>query len=122
MHTLPANAEEVYIHNSENNSECRFFLRTDRLTLFFQYLMANRLPETPRSVMPGISGPAHYALDCLFFGPKPPRFPAHDLLTWVGNRLKEDRQEAATNAEIEDALGQWAGTVTQLLADGSERA
>jgi hypothetical protein len=72
--------------------------------------------------MPGISGAAHYGLDCIFFGPKAPRFPAHDILAWLRDRIKEDRQHTATIAEVEDALGQWAGTVTQLLADGTERA
>lgn len=77
--------------------------------------------------MPGISGAAHYGLDCIFFGPKPPRFPAHDILSWFRERLIADGVELLYTSvpsvpEIEDALGKWAGTVTQLLADGSERA
>ena len=115
MRTLPANAEEVSIRNSENNSDATFTLRTDRLASFFQYLATNHTSLTP-SAMPGISGPAHYALDCIFFGPRPPRFPARDILTFLGER------GGATAPEVEDALGKWAGTVTQLLADGSERA
>src|SRR5271163_2368330 len=126
MRTFPAiaesaqqYAEEVSIRNSENNSDVYFKLRTDRLESFFQFLMANRTPPSAVSAMPGISGPAHYALDCIFFGPKPPRFPARDILAYLGSRCDD---EAITPQEIEDALGKWAGTVTQLLADGSERA
>src|SRR5271154_5519593 len=123
MRTFPAiaesaqqYAEEVSIRNSENNSDVYFKLRIDRLESFFQFLMANRTPPSAASAMPGISGPAHYALDCIFFGPKPPRFPARDILAFLGER------GGATAPEVEDALGKWAGTVTQLLADGSERA
>jgi hypothetical protein len=112
-------AEEVSIRNSENNSDVFFKLRTDRLESFFQFLMANRTPPSSASAMPGISGPAHYALDCIFFGPKPPRFPARDILAFLRD-CSDD--ETVTSQEIEDALGRWAGTVTQLLADGSERA
>jgi len=126
MRTFPAiaesaqqYAEEVSIRNSENNSDVYFKLRTDRLESFFQFLMANRTPPSTVSAMPGISGPAHYALDCIFFGPKPPRFPARDILAYLKSRCDD---EAITPQEIEDALAKWAGTVTQLLADGSERA
>jgi hypothetical protein len=118
MQTLPANAEEVRIHNSENNTEYYFVLRTDRLVSFFQYLTANRASGTP-SVMPGISGAAAYGLDCIFFGPKPPRFPARDILAWLTGRQEDP---TVSVQEVEDALGRWAGTVTQLLADGTERA
>ena len=125
MRTLPANAEEVSIRNSENNSDVGFTLRADRLDSFFQYLRANRLTFTP-SVMPGISGPAHYALDCIFFGPKPPRFPARDILQYLHDRHDSESKilysDCPSVGEIETALGQWAGTVTQLLADGSDRA
>src|SRR5277367_6046485 len=133
MRTLPAiaatalpYAEEVSIRNSENNSDVSFKLRTDRLESFFQYLMANRTPPSAVSAMPGISGSAHYGLDCIFFGPKPPRFPARDILQYLHDRHDSESKilysDCPSVGEIETALGQWAGTVTQLLADGSDRA
>jgi len=130
MRTLPANAEEVTIHNSENLSGYCFTLRTDRLASFFQYIAANRASASPQqNAMPGIGGAAVYGLDCIFFGPKPPRFPALDILRWLRDRLVADpiTVQHMENIdlqvhEVEDALGRWAGTVSQLLADGSERA
>ena len=56
MRTLPENAEEVRILNTENNTFYYFTLRKDRLTAFFQYLKENRSSGYPASIMPGISG------------------------------------------------------------------
>lgn len=124
MQTLPDNAEEVRVLNSENNTHYYFRVRKDRLSDFYRYLMGNRCSGMPASVMPGISGAAHYGLDCIFFGPKPPRFPAKDILDWVRDQQKEMLGEypnpTVTSQEIEEALGKWAATVPQLLADGSE--
>jgi hypothetical protein len=127
VRTLPENAEEVRILNTENNTFYYFTLRTDRLSAFFQYLKENRSSGYPASTMPGISGPAMYALDCIFFGPKPSRFPAKDILDWLRSQQKEQLggeylNPTVTSQEIEAVLGQWAGTVSQLLADGSDRA
>jgi len=126
MQTTVPNTEEVRILNSENNTHYFFNIRKDRLVDFYKFLTANRSAGHPASVMPGISGAAHYGLDCLFFGPKPGRFPAKDILDWIRSQqlaqLGEYPNPTITSQEIEDALGKWAGTVTQLLADGSERA
>ena len=126
MQTIIPNSEEVRILNSENNTHYFFTIRKDRLAAFYTYLMANRSAGHPASVMPGISGAAHYGLDCLFFGPKPGRFPAKDILDWIRSQqlaqLGEYPNPTITSQEIEDALGKWAATVPQLLADGSERA
>lgn len=126
MRTLPDNAEEVRIHNSENNSDYYFTLRKDRLMSFYQFLIANRASGYPQSTMPGISGAAHFGLDCIFFGPRPPRFPAHDILNFLRSEQKtylgEYPNPTVTAQEIEFVLGKWAETVSQLLADGSERA
>jgi hypothetical protein len=126
VRTLPDNAEEVRILNSENQTFYFFTLRKDRLTAFFQYLKENRSSGQPASSMPGVSGPAVYGLDCIFFGPKPSRFPAQDILDWLRNQQKEQLGDypnpTITSQEVEHVLGQWAGTVTQLLADGSDRA
>jgi hypothetical protein len=125
MQTTVPNTEEVRIINSDNNTYYYFSLRKDRLADFFVYLMAHRNAGQPASVMPGISGPAHYALDCLFFGPKPTRFPAKDILDWIRNQqlaqLGAHPNPTISSQEVEYALGQWAGTVTQLLADGSDK-
>lgn len=126
MRTLPENAEEVRITNTENNTQYYFTLRKDRLTAFYQYLLENRASGLPQSTMPGISGAAAYGLDCIFFGPKPARFPAHDILAFLRSEQKaylgEYPNPTVTTQEIELVLGQWASTVPQLLADGSERA
>jgi len=126
VRTLPENAEEVRILNNENNTFYYFTLRKDRLAAFFQYQKENRSSGYPASIMPGISGPAMYGLDCIFFGPKPARFPAKDILDWLRGQQKEQLGEylnpTITTQEIEASLGQWAGTVSQLLADGSDRA
>jgi hypothetical protein len=126
MPTLPENAEEVRVLNSENNTHYWFQVRKDRLSDFYRYLMANRASGMPASVMPGISGAAHYGLDCIFFGPKPNRFPARDILDWIRDQQKpvlgEYPNPTVTSQEVEEALGKWAATVPQLLADGSERA
>jgi hypothetical protein len=126
MQTTVPNTEEVRILNSENNTHYYFNLRKDRLADFYKFLAANRSSGFPASVMPGISGAAHYGLDCLFFGPKPGRFPAKDILDWIRGQqlaqLGEYPNPTITSQEIEDALGKWAATVPQLLADGSERA
>jgi hypothetical protein len=126
MQTTVPNTEEVRILNTENNSHYSFTIRTDRLADFYKFLMSNRSSGFPASVMPGISGPAHYGLDCLFFGPKPGRFPAKDILDWIRSQqlsqLGEYPNPTITTQEIEDALGKWAATVPQLLADGSDRA
>ena|SRR5277367_6177859 len=126
MSTLPENAEEVRILNSENNTHYFFRVRSDRLGEFYCYLMGNRSSGQPASVMPGISGAAHYGLDCIFFGPKPARFPAKDILDWIRGQQKailgEFPNPTITSQEIEEVLGKWAATVPQLLADGSERA
>ena len=57
---------------------------------------------------------------------KPARFPAKDILDWLRSLQKEQLGEylnpTITTQEIEAALGQWASTVSQLLADGSDRA
>lgn len=126
MQTSVPNSEEVRILNSENNTHYFFKIRTDRLAALFTFLMANRSSGFPASIMPGISGAAAYGLDCLFFGPKPGRFPAKDILDWIRSQqlaqLGEYPNPTITTQEIEDALGKWASTVPQLLADGSERA
>lgn len=126
MTTKHEQAEEVRILNSENNTFYYFTLRKDRLAAFYQFLSENRSSGQPASVMPGISGAAHYGLDCIFFGPKTPRFPANDILVFLCNQQKEQLGDfpnpTVTTQEIEDALGKWAATVPQLLADGSERA
>jgi hypothetical protein len=120
------NAEEVRILNSENQTYYYFTLRRDRLAAFYAYLMANRRITLPASGMPGISGPAMFGLDCIFFGSKPSRFPAKDILDWLRDQqlviLGSFPNPTITSGEIEAVLGQWAGTVTQLLADGTERA
>ena len=125
MPTLPENAEEVRILNSENNTHYWFRVRRDRLGEFYCYLMGNRSAGQPASVMPGISGAAHYGLDCIFFGPKAGRFPARDILDWIRDQQKDILGEypnpTVTSQEVEEALGKWAATVTQLLADGSDR-
>jgi hypothetical protein len=126
MQTTIPNSEEVRILNSENNTHYFFTLRKDRLADFYKFLMANRSSGHPASVMPGISGAAHYGLDCIFFGPKPGRFPAKDILDFLRSQqlaqLGEFPNPTITSQEIEDALGKWAATVPQLLADGSDRA
>src|SRR5271155_5335793 len=125
MQTTVPNTEEVRILNSENNTHYFFNIRKDRLAELFKYVIANRSSGQPASVMPGISGAAHYGLDCLFFGPKS-RFPARDILDWIRSQQLEQLGEypnpTITSQEIEEALGKWAATVPQLLADGSERA
>jgi len=126
MQTTVPNTEEVRILNTENNTHYFFYIRTDRLAEFYKFLMANRNAGQPQSVMPGISGAAAYGLDCLFFGPKPGRFPAKDILDWIRSQqlaqLGEYPNPTVSSQEIEFALGKWAETVPQLLADGSERA
>lgn len=128
MRTLPENAKEVRVHNSENHTDYYFTLRADRLTAFYQYLLENRSISTGQnaSAMPGISGAAHYGLECIFFGPKFPRFPAQDILVFLRDSQKEYLGEypnpTVTTQEIEHVLGQWAGTVSQLLANGSDQA
>lgn len=122
--TVP-NATEVRIENSENHTHYYFTLRKDRLASFYQYLLENRAAALPQSAMPGISGAAAFGLDAIFFGPKPSRFPAQDILVYLRdeqkNYLGEYPNPTVTVQEIEHVLGQWAGTVSQLLADGSER-
>jgi hypothetical protein len=129
MITENPNAEEVRILNSENNTHYYFRLRKDRIKAFFDFALAHRAvrvtPSSAPAAMPGISGAAHYGLDCIFFGPKPSRFPAQDILNWIQHEFNtgwSGHSPNFTTAEIEDALGRWAGTVSQLLADGSERA
>lgn len=127
MNTLPDTVAEVRILNSENKTHYYFTLRKDRIVAFYQYLLENRAPEaSSTNAMPGISGSAHFGLDCIFFGAKSPRFPAKDILTFLRDEQKtylgEYPNPTVTVQEVEHVLGQWAGTVTQLLADGSERA
>jgi hypothetical protein len=129
MPVTAPNAEEVRIMNSENNTHYFFTLRKDRLAAFYQYMLENRnagKPALPASVMPGISGPAIYGLDCIFFGPKPSKFPPMDIFVWIRNQQKaylgDYPNPTITTQEVEAAIEQWAGTVTQLLADGSDRA
>lgn len=126
MRTLPENAEEVRVRNNENNTDYFFTIRKDRIVAFYKFLMENRSSGYPQSVMPGISGAAHYGLDCIFFGPKPPRFPAVDILNFLRGEQKtycgDYPNPTVTTQEIEYVLGKWAETVSQLLADGSDRA
>jgi hypothetical protein len=118
MLTEPTNTEEVRILNSQTGTFGTFRLRRDRLESFLAFLVKTLVMVPEKAAMPGVSGPAHFALDCIFFGPKPPRFPAADVLGFLRDRQKST---AYTTAQIEHALGLWAGTVKQLLADGSER-
>lgn len=124
MVTLPEHVEYVRLLNSEINTHYYFGLRTDRLAAFCKYLAENRSSESPQSAMPGISGAAHYALDCIFFGPKG-RFPAQDILNWIRDQHSSVWGEVIlppiTSHEVEEALGKWASTVTQLQADGKDR-
>ena len=126
MSTATFESVEFRIVNSENNTYYYFTLRKDRLSAFFQFIVANRASGMPQNIMPGISGAAMYGLDCIFYGPKPAKFPARDILDFLRNQqlevLGEYPNPTITSQEIEDGLGRWAATVTQLLADGSERA
>ncbi len=117
------NVVEVRVLNNENNTHYYFYVREDRLRDFFQFILNDRHPHVG-SWMPGLSWAATFGLKAIFCR-IPEKFPALDILDWL-NTNKE--KYIATNGytgplidipEIEDALGRFPSTATQLYQDGS---
>ncbi len=112
---------DVRVLNSENNTYYFFAAREDRLKDFYQFIVRDRrINSSPW--MPGLSGPAILGVQSIFCS-IPTRFPSLDILTWFRNEQKnylgEYPNPTIAIPEIEDALGRFAPTVTQLFQDGS---
>jgi len=112
---------DVRVLNSENNTYYYFTAREDRLKDFYQFIVKDRhINSGPW--MPGLSGPAILGVQSIMCG-IPTRFPSLDILTWFRNEQKtylgEYPNPTIAIPEIEDALGRFAPTVTQLHQDGS---
>lgn len=115
MATSDPNVLEVRINNSENNTAYYLYVRRDRLTAFYQFLMRNRCPETPKG-MPGLSWAAMLGLDAIF-EKRPRKFPVYDIINFLVNDYHST--PPATAPEIERVLEQFA---TQFPPDVAETA
>jgi hypothetical protein len=101
-----SNVLEVRIQNSENNTAYFLYVRRDRLEAFYNFLNANRCPETPKG-MPGLSWAAMMGLDAIF-EKRPRKFPVYDIINFLANDVHST--PAVTAPEIERTLERF-GTV-----------
>jgi hypothetical protein len=115
------NVIEVRVLNSENTTYYYFTARADRLRDFYQFIVNDRRPQHG-SWMPGLSYAATFGIKSIFCR-IPDKFPALDILTWLRNEQKtylgDYPNPTIAIPEIEDALGRYAPTVSQLHQDGS---
>jgi len=121
MRSRDSRIVDVRVLNSENNTYYYFAARADRLTDFYLFILKDRHIQTG-PWMPGLSGPAILGVQSIFCS-IPNRFPSLDILTWFRNEQKtyigDYPNPTIAIPEIEDALGRFAPTVTQLHQDGS---
>ncbi len=115
------NVTDVRVLNSENNTYYYFTVREDRLRDFYQFIVRNRCIHSG-PWMPGLSYAATFGVKAIFCR-IPEKFPAICILTWFRNEQKtylgEYPNPTIAIPEIEDALGRYAPTVSQLYQDGT---
>ncbi len=118
------NVTDVRVLNSENNTYYYFTVREDRLRDFYQFIVKDRHPVyRPITAWDmGLSYAATFGIKSIFCR-IPEKFPSSDILTWLRNEQKtylgEYPNPTIAIPEIEDALGRYAPTVSQLHQDGT---
>jgi hypothetical protein len=112
----------ISVFNSEAQRNFNLYVRQDRLLAFHNFLMRNRCPDTPSSVMPGISWGAVLGLDAIFER-RPKRFPVSDILTFLAEDYKNNTLPSSlpppTSAEIEKVLGLFAAEYPPDVSEGA---
>lgn len=114
---------EVRVMNSENSTYYYLYLRKDRLTGFYNFILRYRtmIALTKPIPGPGVSAPAATGLNAIFTI-IPQKFPLADILLWLCTKQKTylGSQMRVTLQEIEAALAKYGQVVPLLRGDGSE--